>query len=125
MIGTNLKSSLTAALGLALSLIVAGPACGFAASAQSKAPAAGAPAAAAKDARSAVQTFFSLLNSQQYSSLYSFLPSQLQRQISPTQLVQSLKRLDEQIAIERLEIGRVQEKGDFAVVDTVIYGRLK
>lgn len=78
-----------------------------------------------KDARAAVQTFFSLLKSQQYSSLYDYLPGQLQQQITPEQLTQSLKRLDSFILIERMEIGRIQQKGDFAVIDTTIYGRLK
>jgi hypothetical protein len=78
-----------------------------------------------KDARAAVQTFFSLLKSQQYEPLHEFLPSQLQRQITPAQLALSLKRLDSFIAIERMDIGRVQQKGDLAVIDTTIYGRLK
>ncbi len=78
-----------------------------------------------KDARAAVNSFFSLLKSQQYAALYDFLPSQLQQQITREQLSQSLKRLESFIVIERMEIGRVQERGDYAVVDTTIYGRLK
>jgi hypothetical protein len=78
-----------------------------------------------KDARAAVETFFSLLKSQKYSSLYEFLPSQLQQQITPAQLALSLKRLDSFLIIDRMEVGRVQQKGDFAVIDTTIYGRLK
>jgi hypothetical protein len=78
-----------------------------------------------KDARSATRAFFSLLRSQQYASLHDFLPSQLQKQITPEQLALSLKRLDSFIAIEKMEIGRVQQKGDLAVIDTTIYGRLK
>jgi hypothetical protein len=78
-----------------------------------------------KDARAAVETFFSLLKSQKYSSLYEFLPSQLQQQITPAQLALSLKRLDSFLIIDRMEVGRVQQKGDFAVIDTTIYGRLR
>jgi hypothetical protein len=78
-----------------------------------------------KDARATVQTFFSLLKSQKYSSLYEFLPSQLQKQITPAQLALSLKRLDSFLIIDRMEVGRVQQKGDFAVIDTTIYGRLR
>lgn len=78
-----------------------------------------------RDASSAVQTFFSLLKSKQYQGLYDFLPSQLQQQITREQLAFSLKRLDAFITIEKLEIRRVQQKGDFAVVDTTIYGLLK
>lgn len=79
----------------------------------------------AKDPRATVNNFFSLLKAGSYAALYDFLPSELQRQITREQLSLSLKRLDSFIAIERLEIGRVQQRGDFAVVDTTIYGRLK
>jgi len=78
-----------------------------------------------KDARAAVTSFFSLLKSQQYAALYDFLPSQLQQQITREQLSSSLKRLESFIVIERMEIGRVQQRGDHAVIDTTIYGRLK
>lgn len=75
--------------------------------------------------RAAVQTFFTLLKTQQYQALYDYLPSQYQQQITREQLAQSLKRLEAFIVIGKLELGRVQQKGDFAVVDTTIYGRLK
>jgi len=78
-----------------------------------------------KDARAAVNKFFLLLKSRSYPALYEFLPSDLQRQITREQLALSLMRLDSFISIERLEIGRVQGHGDFAVVDTTIYGKLK
>jgi len=78
-----------------------------------------------KDARAAVNKFFSLLKSRSYPALYEFLPSDLQRQITREQLSLSLRRLDSFILIERIEIGRVQQRGDFAVVDTTIYGKLK
>jgi hypothetical protein len=77
------------------------------------------------DARATVQTFFTLLKSQRYSSLYEFLPSKLQEQITREQLIKSLKRLETYITIERMETGRVQQNGDYAVIDTTIYGRLK
>src|SRR5262245_6682228 len=77
------------------------------------------------NARGAVETFFSLLKRQQYDALYDFLPSQLQQQISREQLTQSLKRLNAYLIIEKLEIGRVQQRGEYAVVDTTIYGQLK
>src|SRR6185295_6570074 len=75
--------------------------------------------------RAAVQSFFTLLKTQQYQALYDYLPSQFQQQITREQLTQSLKRLDTFITIGKLELGRVQQKGDFAVVDTTIYGKLK
>src|SRR5262245_25573128 len=78
-----------------------------------------------KDARAAVNKFFLLLKSRSYPALYEFLPSDLQRQITREQLALSLMRLDSFISIEKLEIGRVQGRGDFAVVDTTLYGKLK
>lgn len=75
--------------------------------------------------RATVQSFFNLLKSQKYDALYDFLPSDLQRQMTREQLAMSLKRLDAFLVIEKLEVGRVQERNDFAVVDTTIYGRLK
>src|SRR5215470_18520023 len=78
-----------------------------------------------KDARAAVNKFFLLLKSRSYPALYEFLPSDLQRQITRQQLSMSLMRLDSFITIERMEVGRVQERGDFAVVNTTIYGKLK
>lgn len=85
------------------------------------------PAAPAqsKDPRGAVQSFFSLLKSQKYSELYEFLPSELQKQTTREQLTSSLKRLEAYLAIERMEIGRVQQRADLAVVETTIFGSLK
>jgi hypothetical protein len=82
-------------------------------------------AAAAPTPKAAVQSFFNLLKAKDYGALYQFLPNQLQQQISRDQLVKSLSRLDEFIIIDRMAIGRVQEQGDLAVVDTTIFGRLK
>jgi hypothetical protein len=79
----------------------------------------------AQDARGAVRAFFDLLKAQQYAALYDYLPSEMRRQVTREQMTQGLKRLGEFIVIERMEIGRVQQRGDFAVVDTTIYGRLQ
>ena len=78
-----------------------------------------------KDARATVNKFFLLLKSRSYPALYEFLPSDLQRQVTREQLALSLMRLDSFITIERMEVGRVQAHGDFAVVNTTIYGKLK
>lgn len=75
--------------------------------------------------RAAVQQFFTLLKAQQHAKLYDLLPVQLQQQITREQLSLSLKRLDQFLVMEKLEIGRVQQQGEFAVVDTTIYGGLK
>lgn len=75
--------------------------------------------------RGAVENFFKLLKTQDYQALYDFLPAEFQQQTSREQLTLSLKRLNNFLTIEKLEIGRVQQRDAQAVVDTVIYGRLK
>lgn len=79
----------------------------------------------APSAKNAVEQFFALLKTQQYAKLYELLPGNLQQQLTREQLTASLQRLDNFLVIEKLQVGRVQEKGDYAVVDTTIYGRLK
>ncbi len=81
--------------------------------------------ASGRTPRAAIQQFFALLKTQQHDKLYDQLPTQLQQQITRAQLSASLKRLDEFLVIEKLQVGRVQEQGEFAVVDTTIYGKLK
>lgn len=75
--------------------------------------------------RAAVQQFFALLKAQQYDRLYEMLPSQSQQQVPRAQFAASLKRLDEFLTIEKMQTGRTQEHGEFAVVDTTMYGKLK
>lgn len=82
------------------------------------------PGFAQVDAKGAVNSFFLLLKGQKYSALYDYLPAEMQQKMSREQLTNSLKRLSSFIRIERMDIGRVQQKGDFAVVDTTIYGKL-
>lgn len=83
-----------------------------------------APAFAQADAKGAVNSFFSLLKTQKYAALYDYLPSDLQQRVSREQLAASLKRLSTFITIEKMEIGRIQQKGDFAVIDTSIFGKV-
>lgn len=76
------------------------------------------------DAKGAVNSFFALLKGQKYAALYEYLPAEMQQKMSREQLTNSLKRLSSFISIEKMDIGRVQQKGDFAVVDTTIFGKL-
>ncbi len=82
------------------------------------------PSQAQQDAKGAVTSFFSLLKGQKYTALYDYLPAEMQQKMSREQLTNSLKRLSSFISIEKMDIGRVQQKGDFAVVDTTIFGKL-
>ena len=74
--------------------------------------------------KGAVTSFFNQLKNGQYDALYEQLPSQIQKTAPREQTVRSLKRLGSFIAIERMDIGRVQQRASLAVVDTTIYGRL-
>ena len=75
--------------------------------------------------RTAVQNFFKRLKSGQYDAVYDDLPSQIQQQVTREQLIQSLKRLESFLVMDKMAIGRVQQRSESAVVDTTIYGRLK
>ncbi len=75
--------------------------------------------------RAAVQNFFKRLKAGQYDAVYDDLPSQVQQQVTREQLIQSLKRLESFLVMDKMEIGRVQQRAEAAVVDTTIYGRLK
>jgi len=75
--------------------------------------------------RATIQNFFGHLRAQQYAELYDYLPNQVQQYVTQAQLIQSLRRLGSFIQMERMEIGRIQQVGDFAVIDTNLYGRLK
>ena len=80
---------------------------------------------AANTPKSAVTSFFNLLKTEQYAALYLHLPSKMQQRFSRDRFILSVKRISDYISLERLEIGRVQRRGDYAVVDTTLYGRLK
>jgi hypothetical protein len=81
------------------------------------------------EARAAVQNFFNLLKMKKYQELYAFLPREMQQRVTREQFVQTLRRLDDFIIVERMEIGRVQQRSSadrsFAVIDTTLYGQLK
>jgi hypothetical protein len=84
----------------------------------------GPSAAQGGEPRAVVQSFFTLLKAQKYAALYDYLPAEMQQRVTREKLTESLKRLSGFIALERMEVGRVQQKGDFAVIDTTFYGRL-
>lgn len=77
------------------------------------------------DPKATVRQFFDLLRNGKYAELYEHLPSEMQQRISREQLKQGLSRLDDFIAIEKMEIGRVQQRDAFAVIETTLYGTLK
>jgi hypothetical protein len=72
-----------------------------------------------------VQRAFNQLKSGEYGPLYDLLPSNTQSKISRERFIQSLTRSRDAYQLDRIEIGSVRVSKDIAVVDTVMYGRVK
>jgi hypothetical protein len=76
------------------------------------------------EVRSVVQRIFQQLKSGDYDALYDTLPVAQQRRISRERFTKALGQTRGLYELERMEIGAVRTSGDFAVVDTVMYGRV-
>ncbi|HEX8129491.1 MAG TPA: hypothetical protein VF527_10350 [Pyrinomonadaceae bacterium] len=77
------------------------------------------------EARGTVERAFQQLKGGDYNSLYEVLPSASQRRLTRERFVGALERTRGMYELERLEIGAVRVAGDFGVVDSVIYGRVR
>ena len=77
------------------------------------------------DVRGVVERVFQQLKSGQYSSLYDVLPANTQRSVTRERFARMLERTRDTYDLDRIEIGKVQTSGDIAVVDTVMYGRIR
>ena len=88
-------------------------------------PLAAAPAAPDEaEVRGVVQRIFGQLKSGRYDSLYEALPSSSRGRFSRERFTNALRRTQDMYELDRMEIGAVRVDGDFAVVDTVMYGRV-
>jgi hypothetical protein len=76
------------------------------------------------DVRSAVQRIFNQMRSRQYNDLYDSLSASSRSRITRQRFTSSMQRMDDNYQLERIEIGAVRVRGNQAVVDTVIYGRV-
>ena len=76
------------------------------------------------EVRSTVQTVFEQLKSGNYSALYDVLPSSARTRMSRERFVGALQRAQGFYQLDRMDIGAIKESGNFAVVDTVLYGRV-
>ena len=76
------------------------------------------------EVRSTVQTVFEQLKSGNYSALYDVLPSSARTRMSRDRFVGALQRAQGFYQLDRMDIGAIKESGNFAVVDTVLYGRV-
>jgi hypothetical protein len=106
----NRRLTWLAALGL---MIAAWPQALLAASADDKA-----------EVRSAVQRIFNQMQSRQYDELYDSLSNSTKKRFTRQRFTSSMRSADDNYRLERMEIGVVRVRGNTAVVDTVIYGRV-
>ena len=75
--------------------------------------------------RNAGQHIVDQLKSGQYQSLYDSRPSSSRSKISRERLVQGLRKSEDFLELQRIEIGAVRISGTLAVVDTVMYAFAK
>jgi hypothetical protein len=87
--------------------------------------AAGAAASDETEVRGAVERIFRQLQTGDYGALYDALPAATQRRVSRERFAERLERTRDLYGLDRIEIGRVRVAGPLAVVDTVIYGRVR
>ena len=76
------------------------------------------------DVRATVQSVFDQLKARQYSSLYDLLPNASRSRMSRDRFVSALERAQDFYQLDRMEIGAIKVMGNFAVVDTSLYGRV-
>lgn len=76
------------------------------------------------EVRSAVQRIFSQMKSRQYDELYDSLSASSRARMTRQRFTSGMQRMDDNYQLERIEIGAVRVRGNTAVVDTVIYGRM-
>ena len=76
------------------------------------------------EVRSTVQNVFEQLKSGNFSALYDVLPSSARTRMSRERFVGALQRTQGFYQLDRMEIGAIKESGNFAVVDTTLYGRV-
>ena len=85
----------------------------------------GTDSSAATTPTAAVKAFFELLKTEKYDALYQHLPTKLQERVSRSEFTASVKRIGDRITLARMDVGKVQQKGNYAVVDTTVYGKLR
>jgi hypothetical protein len=78
----------------------------------------------ASEVRQTVQRIFNQMKSHQYDSLYDSLSSSSRSRISRQRFTSSMRKWDDSYRLETIEVGRPRVRGNNAVVDTVIYGRV-
>ena len=77
------------------------------------------------EVRGVVQMIFEQLKSGEYDKLYDSLPAASRSRLSRERFTNMLQRASGTYHLDRLEIGAVRVNGDFATVDTVMYGSVE
>ncbi|HEX8853596.1 MAG TPA: hypothetical protein VF754_08925, partial [Pyrinomonadaceae bacterium] len=77
------------------------------------------------EVREAMQRAFERLRTGDYGGVYDALPSASQRRVTRGGFVSAMQRAQAIFELHRLEISRVRVSGDLAVVDTVLYARVR
>ena len=74
------------------------------------------------DVRDAVQRVFEQIKARDYGALYDVLPSTQRTRMSRDRFINALQRAQEFLTLDKIEIGAIKISGNFAAVDTVLYG---
>ena len=82
------------------------------------------PASDDADVRNTVQQVFEQLKSKDYNSLYDVLPAAARARMTRERFTSALRSAQNVYSLDRMDVGAVKVAGDFAVVDTVLYGRV-
>src|SRR5450432_2793517 len=73
------------------------------------------------EVRATVERVFQDLKSKNYDALYETLPANTRARMSRERFTASLRRAQDNYALDRIEIGKVRASGNIAIVDTVLY----
>ena len=76
------------------------------------------------EVRATVEQVFQNLKDQKYEALYDALPAGTRSRIARDRFASSLRRTQDNYALDRMDIGKIKVSGNIAVVDTDLYGRL-
>ncbi len=76
------------------------------------------------DVRATVEQVFQNLKNKKYEALYDALPAHTRSRITRERFVSSLRRTQDNYALDRMDVGNVKVSGNIAVNDTDLYGRL-
>lgn len=76
------------------------------------------------EVRATVNKVFQNLKDKNYEALYDTLPANTRSRITRDRFSSSLRRTQDNYALDRMDVGKVKVSGSIAVVDTNLYGRL-